>query len=190
MNMRTAPRAGLAMLTFVLFGWVIGAGAADQTLIKGYTSYTFGMLAKTTLEVEPQFHATTPPEWLRKLGGVMYEREGTLYLGPDLLPQPGSIGLGFVQNHLAYIALDVRGQPAYQPDTTAPHQNDLWHAVRSAILGAYSRSLIIQDDQTEGHEHLVLRDVWGDTLRATHLSDRVSVQYLIDTIAHAEGAGM
>jgi len=190
MNMKTALRAGLVTLAFVVFGWVIGAGAADQTLIKGYGPYTFGILARTTLQVEPQFHATAPPEWLRKLEGVMYERDGTVNLGPDLLPQPGSIGLGFVQNHLAYIALDVRGQPAYQPDTTAPHQNDLWHAVRSAILGAYSRSLIVLDDQKEGHERLVLRDVWGDTLRATNLGDRVSVQYLIDTIAHAEGAGM
>jgi hypothetical protein len=190
MNMKTPLSAGLVTLAFVVFGWVIGAEAADQTLIKGYGPYAFGVLAKTTLEVEPQFHATTPPEWLRKLQGVMYQREGTVNLGPDLLPQPGSIGLGFVQNHLAYIALDVRGQPAYQPDTAAPPQKDLWHAVRSAILGVYSRSLVILDDQTEGHERMVLRDVWGDTLRATNLGDRVSVQYLIDTIAHAEGAGM
>jgi hypothetical protein len=188
--MKTALGAGLTALAFAVFGLVIGAGAADQTLIKGYGSYTFGMLAKTTLQVEPQFHATTPPEWLRKLEGVMYEREGTVNLGPDLLPQPGSIRLGFVQNHLAFIALDMRGQPAYQSDTAAPAQNDLWHAVRSAILGVYSRSLIVLDDQKEGHERLVLRDVWGDTLRATNLGDKVSVQYLIDTIAHAEGAGL
>jgi len=190
MNVKTALGAGLAALAVVVFGSVIGAGAADQTIIKGYGPYTFGMLAKTTLEVEPQFHAATPPEWLRKLGGVMYERDGTLNLGPDLLPQPGTIRLGFVQNHLAFIDLEVRGQPAYQTDTTAPSQNDLWHAVRSAILGVYSHSLIIVDDQRDGHERMVLRDVWGDTLRATHLGDHVSVQYLIDTIARVEGAGL
>ena len=187
MNMKTALRAGLVTLAFVVFGWVIGAGAADQTLIKGYTSYTFGMLAKTTLEVEPQFHATTPPEWLRKLGGVMYERDGTVNLGPDLLPQPGSIGLGFVQNHLAYIALDVRGQPAYQPDTAAPPQKDLWHAVRAAILGVYSRSLIVLDDQKEGHERLVLRDVWGDTLAALPEGMRTWRNLLTDERGTAAG---
>jgi hypothetical protein len=188
--MKTALGAGLAALAFVVFGLVTGAGAADQTIIKGYGSYTFGMLAKTALEAEPQFHATTPPEWLRRLQGVMYEREGTMNLGPDLIPQPGSIRLGFVQNHLAFIDLDLRGQPGYQSDTATPPQKDLWHAVRSAILGVYSGSLIILDDQREGHERLVLRDVWGDTLRATNHGDQVSVQYLIDTIARVEGAGL
>jgi hypothetical protein len=189
MNMKTTLGAGFVALAFVALGLVTQAKAADQTIIKGYGAYTFGMLAKTTLEVEPQFRATTPPAWLQKLGGVMYERDGTLNLGPDLLPQPGSIRLGFVQNHLAFIDLDVRGQPT-QTDTTAPSQSDLWHAVRSAILGVYSHSLVIVDDQREGHERMVLRDVWGDTMRATHLGDHVSVQYLIDTIARVEGAGL
>ena len=188
--MKTVLGAGLAAVAFVVFALVMEAKAADQTIIKGYGAYTFGMSVHTILEAEPQFHATTPPDWLRRLGAVMYERDGTVNLGPDLVPQPGSIRLGFVQNHLAFIDLDVRGQPAYQPDTAAPAQNDLWHTIHSAILGVYSRSLIIVDDQREAHERLVIRDVWGDTLRATHLGDRVSVQYLIDTIARAEGGGL
>jgi hypothetical protein len=188
MNMKIAMGAGLAALASVVIGLVVGAGAVERMTIIGYDRYVFGMSLKTMLAAEPQFHATTTPEWLRKFQAVMYEREGTVDLGPDMLPQPGSIRLAFIQNHLAFIDLDMRGQPAYQPDTSSS-QNDLWHAVRSAIMGAYSRSLISLDDQRDGHERLVLHDEWGDMLRATHAGDHVSVQFVIDRLARVEGGG-
>jgi hypothetical protein len=190
MNMKIAVGAGSAALALVVFGLVTGGGAAGRTEIAGYDPYVLGMSQKIILAAEPQFHAATPPEWLRKLGAVMYEREGTVTLGSSTLPQPATIRLGFVESHLAFIGIDLRGQPAYQPGTPASAQNNLWHAVRSAIMEAYSSSLISLDDQADGHERMVLHDVWGDSLRANHVGDGVSVQYLIDWLAHAIGIGM